>query len=232
MRARGYFITGTDTDCGKTEVSLALMWGLQANGLSVNAMKPVASGAESTPAGLRNGDALRLQAQSSTGPESEYRLINPFAFEPPIAPHIAAAEAPSPIDLETIGQCAKRLSARADLLLVEGVGGWLVPLGERLMLSDLARSLDLPVILVVGMKLGCLNHALLSVESISTSGCRLVGWVANQIDPEMLEQERNLESLRSRIPAPLLGRIPHLSTPSAESLAGYLDLSLLSAQTD
>ena len=227
---RGYFITGTDTDCGKTEIALALMQSLQSRGQSVNAMKPVASGAQMTADGLRNGDALRLQAQGSVA--ADYRLINPYAFARPVAPHIAASQADQEIRLETIRQCYQGLAGRVDWILVEGVGGWSVPLGRQLMVSDLALSLGLPVVLVVGMKLGCINHALLTVESILATGCELAGWVANSVDPEMLEQARNIESLRSLIQAPMLGQVPHLPLPSAPGISEYLDLSRLNLQLE
>ena len=227
---RGYFITGTDTDCGKTEIALALMQSLQSRGQSVNAMKPVASGAQMTADGLRNGDALRLQAQGSVA--ADYRLINPYAFAPPVAPHIAASQADQEIRLETIRQCYQGLAGRVDWILDEGVGGWSVPLGRQLMVSDLALSLGLPVVLVVGMKLGCINHALLTVESILATGCELAGWVANSVDPGMLEQARNIESLRSLIQAPMLGQVPHLPLPSAPGISEYLDLSRLNLQLE
>lgn len=227
---RGYFITGTDTDCGKTEIALALMQSLQSRGQSVNAMKPVASGAQMTADGLRNGDALRLQAQGSVA--ADYRLINPYAFARPVAPHIAASQADQEIRLETIRQCYQDLAGRVDWILVEGVGGWSVPLGRQLMVSDLALSLGLPVVLVVGMKLGCINHALLTVESILATGCELAGWVANSVDPGMLEQARNIESLRSLIQAPMIGQVPHLPLPSAPGISEYLDLSPLNLQLE
>jgi len=227
---RGYFITGTDTDCGKTEITLGLMQSLQSLGQSVNAMKPVASGAQMTADGLRNGDALRLQGQGSVA--ADYRLVNPYAFPPPIAPHIAARQAGQEMGVEPVRQCYQSLVGLVDWVLIEGVGGWYVPLGRQLMVSDLARSLGLPVILVVGMKLGCLNHALLTVESIRASGCELAGWVANRVDPGMLEEARNIESLQYRIRAPMLGQVPHLSLPSASVIAEYLDLSPLNLQLE
>ena len=227
---QGYFITGTDTDCGKTEITLGLMQLLQSRGQSVIAMKPVASGAQMTADGLRNGDALRLQAQGSVA--ADYRLINPYAFSRPIAPHIAARQADREIRLETIRKCYRGLAGRVDWILVEGVGGWSVPLGRQLVVSDLALSLGLPVILVVGMKLGCLNHALLTVESILASGCELAGWVANSVDPGMLEQAWNIKSLQSRIQAPMLGQVPHLPLPSTQGIAEYLDLSPLNLRLE
>ena len=220
---KGYFITGTDTECGKTEVTLGLMALLQSAGYSVLGMKPVASGAlHNGVEGLRNDDALRLQAQSSRA--VDYRLINPYAFEPPIAPHLAAQQARQAIDLACIGDCFSQLAARADLVLVEGVGGWRVPLTREQALSDLALLLGLPVILVVGLRLGCINHAILTAESIVASGAQLCGWVANRVDPEMLQAEQNIATLRRMLPAPLLGIVPYLETTSAGAIGGCLQL--------
>jgi dethiobiotin synthetase len=216
LAVRGYFITGTDTDCGKTEVALGLMQRLQASGHIVLGMKPVASGAARTADGLRNADAVRIQQQASFS--VAYELVNPYAFAPPIAPHLAAAQVGVKIELSRIEACFRTLAGQADYALVEGVGGWRVPLSQGLEISDLAAALGLPVILVVGLRLGCINHAVLSAESIRASGARLAGWVANLVDPEMLEPQSNLISLRQCIPAPLLGFIPYLDPPSAEGM--------------
>jgi dethiobiotin synthetase len=171
----GVFITGTDTDCGKTAISLGLMAALQSRGLHVLGMKPVASGCALEPSGLRNADALRLLEQGSS--REHYDWINPYAFGPPIAPHLAAAEAGIEISLTRIVTAYLALEARADWVVVEGVGGWRVPLGPDLSLSDLPSALELPVILVVGLRLGCINHALLTAESIQISDARLIGWI-------------------------------------------------------
>jgi dethiobiotin synthetase len=216
MGSDGFFVTGTDTECGKTEITLGLMQCLQTLGHSVVGMKPVASGAEQTAEGLRNQDALRLQQQSSI--DVDYELVNPYAFAPPIAPHLAAVQAGVEIDPSRIHACFRDLSRRADYVLVEGVGGWRVPLSRRLAVSDLAVTMGLPVILVVGLRLGCINHGLLSVESIEMAGVELAGWVANLMDAEMQEVQANLISLQQRIGAPLLGFIPHLDSPSSESI--------------
>lgn len=215
--AKGLFVTGTDTGCGKTLVTLGLMARLQQAGQIVMGMKPVASGAEATPQGLRNEDALLIQRQCSC--QVPYELINPFAYAPPIAPHLAAEEAGHPILLETIHDSYRQLAAQADRVIVEGVGGWRVPLGDGLKLADLVRLLDLEVVMVVGMKLGCLNHALLTEESILRDGLRLRGWVANQVDPKMLAREGNLRSLRENLESPCLGEVPNLPRITPQRIA-------------
>jgi dethiobiotin synthetase len=202
----GFFITGTDTGCGKTEITLGLMRALQQRGERVQGMKPVASGAQPTAQGLRNEDALRIQAQGSS--ELPYDWINPFAYAPPIAPHLAARRANRPIEPESILDAFTRIAGHADRVVVEGVGGWQVPLNGAFTVADLALRLELPVILVVGLRLGCINHALLTATSIRQSGARLLGWVANQVEPGMAELKGNLETLHDRLQAPCLGEIP------------------------
>ncbi len=203
----GYFITGTDTGCGKTEVTLLMMQQLQRQGLRVQGMKPVASGGAPTPAGLRNEDASRIRTQGSN--PLPYDQINPYCYAPPIAPHLAAAQAGRPIELKPIVAAFDQIAASADRVLVEGVGGWAVPLGDELMLADLTAALKLPVILVVGLRLGCLNHALLSAQAIANSGCELAGWVANATDPQMPFRAENIATLEGLIPAPLLATVPY-----------------------
>mgnify|MGYP000362438454 CR=1 FL=1 len=219
---RGWFITGTDTDCGKTLVAAALVHKLRAAGERVAVMKPVASGCEMTVDGLRNADAQALIAAS--GRAWPYARVNPYAFAPAIAPHIAAAQAGVDIELQSILDAAATLSDGVDTLVVEGAGGWRVPLGGELDMAALAVALQLPVILVVGMRLGCLNHALLSVEAIARDGCHLAGWVANSIDPAQAEFAANLQTLNARIGAPCLGVIPSLSDPDPRVAAGHLAL--------
>jgi dethiobiotin synthetase len=223
----GVFVTGTDTDCGKTQVSLALMERLQQCGLTVLGMKPVASGCERTSQGLRNQDALRLQAGGSL--ERPYELINPYAFEPPIAPHIAAGRVGVEIERKVITARAEQLAADADFLVVEGVGGWRVSLGPSLSVSDLPSALDLPVVLVSGIRLGCINHTLLTVESIRSSGAWIIGWVANEIDPHMLARDETLADLSARIDVPCLGLVPWTASPDPYRLADYLDTGPLLA---
>jgi dethiobiotin synthetase len=219
---RGYFITGTDTGVGKTAVTLGLMAHLQAQGKIVAAMKPVASGCERTAAGLVNEDARQLQRQSSV--ELPYELVNPYAFEPPIAPHIAAARAGVTIAIDTIRSAYDEIARTADCVLVEGVGGWQVPLNDAETLVDLARALDLEVILVVGVRLGCLNHALLTAESIAASGCVPSGWVANRLPPAAACAEENINTLKSRLLFQCLGEVPAMERVKPDLVAGYLSL--------
>jgi len=204
---KGYFITGTDTGVGKTGFSCQLIKKLRGEGHRVHAMKPVASGAVATKDGLRNQDALDLI--EACGEPLAYELVNPYVFAAPIAPHIAAMEAGITISLSEIQGQYRQLANDADRMIVEGVGGLLVPLNEEQTLADLARVLRLPLILVVGMRLGCLNHALLSMEPIERLGLPFAGWVANFIDPDFSHPEQNLHSLQKRIPAPLLASIAH-----------------------
>jgi dethiobiotin synthetase len=223
--SKGLFITGTDTGCGKSEITLGLMQVLQQRGERVLGMKPVASGAEQTAWGLRNEDALNIQLQGSS--ELPYEWINPFAYAPPIAPHLAAQSAGRPIDLQQIAGLFERLAERADRILVEGVGGWLVPLTEEATVADLALRLELPVILVVGMRLGCINHALLTDAAIRQSGARLLGWVANRVDRQMASFEGNLRTLRERLSAPCLGVVPWLERPSPTAVGECLNFTYL-----
>ena len=217
---RGYFITGTDTGVGKTVVTLGLMQALQACGCRVAAMKPVASGCQSTPAGLRNDDALRLQQQASM--ELDYALVNPYAFAPAIAPHIAAGQAGTDIRVDEIIRKYKEMEIDSDCVLVEGAGGWQVPLNADETLADLAHALGLEVILVVAIRLGCLNHALLTAESITSRGCVLAGWVANQMLPDATIASANIHALEQRIGCPRLGTIPWQEDISAKFVANHL----------
>lgn len=200
---RGIFITGTDTGVGKTHVSLLLMKVLQEQGLKVLGMKPVASGGIWKDGRLVNEDALALQAQGSH--EVPYEIINPYLFEPAIAPHLAAAEAGVEIRLEPILEAYRALEAQADLVIIEGAGGWRVPLAEGLEMADLALALDLPVVLVVGMRLGCLNQALLSTESIKNKKTRFIGWIANEADSGMEKLKENFDFLEKSLEVPCLG---------------------------
>lgn len=218
MPGRGLFITGTDTGCGKTCISLALMRLLREQGRRVLGMKPVASGSRMTDQGLRNPDALGLQAAASG--LVPYDQVNPYAFAPPIAPHIAALEAGVTMDLALIQARFQSLAEQADWVLVEGVGGWRVPLGPGLEVADLPAALDIPVLLVVGMRLGCLNHALLTVEGIQSRGTRLLGWVANPVEPDMPRLAENVASLQERIPAPLLGQVAFVPGEGEATIPG------------
>ncbi len=220
----GYFITGTDTGCGKTEITLGLMQLLQNQGKVVLGMKPVASGAAPTAEGLRNEDAIRILAQGSF--QTPYSTLNPYTYEPPIAPHLAAAQAGDEIDLNLISSHYMSLSTQADYVIVEGVGGWQVPFNREHSAADLVQMLNLPVILVVGLKLGCINHALLSVESILACGTQLAGWVANAVEPDMLCSSENIATLQTAISAPCLGVVPYMAEPSVGVIAESLDLPL------
>ncbi|AVO61657.1 MULTISPECIES: dethiobiotin synthase [Pseudomonas] len=224
--SQAYFVTGTDTDVGKTTIAAGLLHAARLSGLSTAAGKPVASGCELTPKGLRNADALALLAECSL--PLTYDEVNPLAFEPAIAPHLAAREAGVALTVQTLLAPMRQVLAKgADFTLIEGAGGWRVPLADQDNLSDLAMALDLPVILVVGVRLGCINHALLTAEAIAQDGLQLAGWVANIIEPKTSRLEENLATLAERLPAPCLGRVPRLKTVSAEAVAEHLQLDLL-----
>lgn len=216
----GFFITGTDTGVGKTRVSSALLTAFNALGFSTAGMKPVATGCVNTAQGLRNNDALALQQHASL--QLSYDQVNPYAFEPAIAPHIAATQAGQTVDLIRIKHELDILSKVADVVIVEGVGGWFVPLNHNATIADLAHILELPVILVVGVRLGCLNHALLSVKSIESSGLPFAGWIANVIDPSMQCIEENITALRERIGSCWLGTVAWNSRGIPHELAQQL----------
>jgi len=216
---RSLFVTGTDTGVGKTLVACALLRALAGRGLRVVGMKPVAAGREED-GGFHDVEGL-MAASNVPAPRE---LVNPYAFDPPIAPHIAAARAGVRIDLRRIRDAYTVLAGMADAIVVEGAGGFLVPLNEREDFADLARALELPVVLVVGMRLGCLNHAALTAEAISGRGLRFAGWVANRIDPAMDAFDDNLATLRERLPGPLMGIIPRLGRPGGSEAAPFLDL--------
>jgi dethiobiotin synthetase len=222
----GFFITGTDTEIGKTWCTVALLTALRQRGHTALGMKPVASGCVRTHDGLRSDDALLLM-QHSSPPVPPYALINPYAFAAPIAPHLAAQQAGLDIRLELIVDNARKLQGQTGLIVVEGVGGWCVPLNARETVADLALALGLPVILVVGIRLGCLNHALLTAAALRQSGNRLAGWIANRIEPATLCAEENIASLRERLAAPLLGVMPYMENFDAERLADRLELKPL-----
>ena len=206
------YVTGTDTGIGKTRASCALLRSFALAGKRAIGMKPVASGCEVTAHGLRNDDALQLIAAGNV--TAPYADINPYAFADPIAPHLAAADEGVAIDLQTIFEAYRRLRQASDVVVVEGVGGWCAPLGAQGMQADLVRALELPVVLVVGLRLGCLNHALLSVRAIEADGCTLAGWIGNRIDADMLRAEGNIDTLKSRIDAPWLGILEHGTAPT------------------
>lgn len=205
---KGWFITGTDTGVGKTFVTVGLLRYLNTHGVMAAGMKPLASGCERTPDGcLRNEDALLIRDASAL--ELPYELVNPFPFEPPVAPHIAAARAGVVIDMETILERFNMIADQADCVIVEGVGGWEVPVGEDAGMPDLAAALGLPVILVVGLRLGCINHAMLTAHAARARGLELAGWVANRVETFVDEEEAVIEAIANRIGAPMLGNIHH-----------------------
>ena len=218
-----FFITGTDTDCGKTLVTQGFMQLCRQQGMTTAGMKPIASGGIAQDDGiLRNSDALSIQSCCSTS--TPYHLINPYCFEPPVAPHLAAGMGGTSIGLPGIQAAYDELSQQNDCLVVEGVGGWRVPLNDELDVAGLCQALQLPAVLVVGMKLGCINHALLTARSILADGAPLLGWVANCVDPEMQLLEQNISTLQQLIPAPLLGIIPFLIDISPALIAKSLRL--------
>ncbi len=227
MTAAGFFVTGTDTGIGKTWVTGWLMAQLQGQGFTVNGMKPVASGCEQHEGRLQNSDALQLQAQSSL--PRDYAEHNPYAFAAPIAPHFAAHRQGVHIEPETISGCYAAVADGVDLVLVEGAGGWSVPLADDLSWADVVRALDLGVILVVGMRLGCINHALLTARAIGADDCVLSGWVANQIDSEYEEFEVTFACLQGAVPAPLLAVVPHNDAARQGCSTGGLNLSIFCA---
>jgi dethiobiotin synthetase len=221
---RGWFITGTDTGVGKTFTAQVLLAALRQRGLRAVGMKSVASGCQRTPQGLRSDDALALLAEGAVA--ADYRDVNPYAFEPAVAPHLAAGT--EPIRPERIRTHFENLQRLAPWTVVEGIGGWLVPISPDQTMADVARVLQLPVILVVGLRLGCLNHALLTAQAIERSGLPLAGWIANSLDPAMALREENIRALQTRLPAPLLAQFPHLPSGIAPgSLASSLALDKL-----
>ena len=218
---RGIFVTGTDTGVGKTLVACALVHALAGRGLHVAAMKPIAAGADADGA---NEDSRLLAEASGHGDPAD---VTPVLLREAIAPHIAARHEGREISLQPIRVAYSRIVAGADWIVVEGVGGFVVPLGKGIDTVDLARMLALPVVLVVGIRLGCLNHALLTQGAIRSSGVRLAGWVANHIDPAMPAAEENVAALVERIGAPLLGRLPYDARRGAREAARLLDVDAL-----
>jgi dethiobiotin synthetase len=214
-------VTGTDTGVGKTLIACALLRAFAQRGLRTIGMKPVAAGAEPAAHGLQNDDVENLVAAGNVIAPREH--VNPYCFRAPIAPHIAAAKAGVEIKLDRIRKSFRTLAALADVVIVEGAGGFRVPLGHAVDTAQLAARLELPVVLVVGMRLGCLNHALLTVEAIAARGLTLAGWVANHIDPQMAAADENVHALEALIVAPLLARVAFSAKPKPMDVAGQLD---------
>lgn len=224
---RRWFVTGTDTGIGKTLVSSAMLSLLAGSGLRAVGMKPVAAGLDEVDGQWHNEDVTRLHAAGNVDAPLASRC--PYLLRAPMSPHLAAREEGVRIALQPLLSAFSDLSARADAVVVEGVGGFCVPFGDDLDSADLAVALGLPVVLVVGVRLGCLNHALLTAEAIRARGLVLAGWVASMVDPQMLAPQANLQTLRARLGAPLLGIVPHLAQPEAAQAARHLDLRALRA---
>jgi dethiobiotin synthetase len=229
---RGYFVTGTDTGVGKTLVSAALLRVFRESGLTVAGMKPIAAGIVAGSEGPANEDALLLQSESSA--RHPYATVNPCLFEPAIAPHIAAAEAGVAIDTDRIVAAFASLGASADIVVAEGAGGFLVPLDGTRLCAELPAHLGMDVILVVGLRLGCLNHALLTAEAIAARGLTLAGWVGNAVAADFPRREANVATLAARLSAPCLGLIPWMAEPAvgeaARALAEAADLLRISLE--
>ena len=213
---RSFFVTGTDTGVGKTLVSAALLHTLAQRHARVVGMKPVAAGLVQQAGVWVSEDVLMLRAASTVQVPPE--LDNPVALPEPLSPHLAAAHAGRHVSVAQLLRAQRELLTRADVVLVEGAGGWRVPLNETETLADLARAMAAPVVLVVGMRLGCLNHALLTAEAIRADGLTLAGWVANSVDPDMACRDENIDTLRQRLHAPLLGVVPWLPVPDARNI--------------
>ena len=225
MTARGYFVTGTDTGVGKTLISVALLRYFAQRGLRVAGMKPVAAGCEWRDGIAYWDDVVQLRAAANA--DAAPALVNPYCFEAAIAPHIAAAQAGVTIQLDVIARACDALHAQADVVIVEGAGGFRVPLNDHQDMADLARKLSLPVILVVGMRLGCINHALLSADAIQQAGLPLAGWVANCIDPAMMQFDANMATLQQRLNMPLLGVVPWLASMDFSAVSAPLTFEKL-----
>ncbi|MGK2889415.1 MAG: dethiobiotin synthase [Candidatus Malihini olakiniferum] len=219
------FVTGTDTEVGKTVASGALLQAAEKAGYRCAGYKPVASGAHNTSLGIRNKDAYHLQACSSV--PLTYDEVNPLVFVEPTSPHIVSAVEQKPIDFDVMSHGLTKLTAKADWVLVEGAGGWFTPLTPQHTFADWVLCEQLPVILVVGVKLGCINHALLTAQAVTHAGLRLVGWIANDIQPVGRWHQPYLETLQCYLHAPLLGEIPYVDEPHTLNLGAYLDISLL-----
>lgn len=223
--ARGVYVTGTDTGVGKTLASAALLHALRARGANAVGMKPVASGCVATADGWRNDDALALQAASA--PMPAYADVNPYALPAATAPQLAARDVGVAVSLDTLVAAHARLTTLAPMVVVEGVGGWMAPLADGLEQADLVRALGLPVVLVVGLRLGCLSHARLSARAIAADGCTLAGWIGSGVDPAFDRVGDYLALLRDALQVPCLGVLPHAPTPDARVLSRVLDCSAI-----
>ncbi|MDH5219076.1 MAG: dethiobiotin synthase [Gammaproteobacteria bacterium] len=227
--SQGYFITGTDTHIGKSIVSASLLHGASQRNLKAAGMKPVATGCLESKDGLRNEDA-EMMIQYSTV-DLPYELVNPYAFEPPVSPHLAAKHLNEEIRLDKIVESYQAIKEQADMVIVEGVGGWMVPINETELVEDIARAIGLPLLFVVGTRLGCINHALLTMERIKASGLPVAGWIANIMDRNIDFLPEVIDTLRLRIDAPLVGIIPPYRMINPERASEHLSLDRLLGKT-
>ncbi len=226
MAKRVFFITGTDTAVGKTLITAALLHKYNQAGFATTVLKPVASGCKQTAGILHNDDALILQKAASYC--LDYPQVNPIALADAVSPHIAAARQGIKIELTTLLEaCRPTLALPADFLLIEGVGGWFAPLSKTLTQADMAQAFTCPVILVVGLRLGCLNHSLLTYKAIVASGLQVAGWIANVVDPSMQCIEENIATLKSYLPTAYLGYVPYQKEVQAKAIIDLLDFPAL-----
>lgn len=219
---QGFFITGTDTGVGKTWATVALMRYFKAQAKTVAGMKPVAAGCSFVSGKLKNEDALLLQENASI--PLAYDCVNPYAFELPVAPHLAAATAGCSVDIKELVKHYERLQKQVDILLVEGAGGWFAPLNDTQDIADLACTLRLPIIIVVAIRLGCINHAKLTYQAVQLSGLRCAGWIAVCTEPEMLVREENISTIVNAMSAPLLGILPYSEKADFDMFAKQLKI--------
>ena len=217
---RGYFIAGTDTNVGKTWVTIALMRYFKSRGKSVVGMKPVASGCLMQDGRLKNEDALLIQENASL--QIDYDLINPYAYELPVSPHIAGVK--NPVELDRLAAKFELLKIRADIVIVEGAGGWYTPLNDRESISDLAKALELPVIIVVAIRLGCINHARLTYQAVKQSDVNCAGWIAVCTERDMLSKDQNIQTIKNALDAPLLGVLPYREAADFDFFAEQLKI--------
>ncbi len=223
MGARGYFIAGTDTGVGKTRVSCALLQAFRASGKRAAGMKPVATGAMRRHGGLISDDVERITLNSAQ--ITARSVLNPYIFEPPVSPDIAAEMVGICIEIDVIVAKYRQIAAETGLVLVEGTGGWLCPIGTETTMADVAVALGLPIVLVVGLRLGCINHALLTAESIRSRGCALAGWIGNRVDPDYLLPEANLATLTRMLGAAPLALLDYQPVVASDPPPELLELA-------
>lgn len=224
--SNGVFITGTDTGIGKTWFTIALMEKLKKQGHQVSGMKPIATGAILNNDKLINEDANQIMQHCSE--PTNYELINPVVFELPVSPHIAVSQKNEVVDLDQIMDCYKQLASNSEDVIVEGIGGWRVPISEGLSLVDLVRALDLPIILVVGFKLGCINHAILTAEAIRADGLSLIGWASNQLDKDYLFTEETIKTLKKALACPHIANLPYADDFVSDEALKHINLLAVS----